>query len=273
MKKIRLDKFLVDNKFSDSKEKAKKEIISGWVKVNGETVRDPLRNIKGVEQIKIERPGGMFVSRGGEKLQKALDLFNIDVSDKNCVDLGASTGGFTDCMLKRGASTVVSVDVGYGQLDYSLRSDSRVDVRERTNARDLKSQSFSKTIDFVSTDLSFVSILKIFDVIQKTLKPIDGVFLLKPQFEANSDEHIKGVVRLEKNHNDIILRVLRELLKRGVSLKGITYSPIKGPAGNIEFLVYYVLGEDFRSDEIFDEIRIEIEIEKLVNKAHLELNS
>ena len=267
-----MDKHLFETGVSDSIEKAKKEILSGWVKVNGETIRSSTKNIVGNEEIKVERPGGTFVSRGGEKLKKALDTFKIDLDGCSAVDFGSSTGGFTDCMLKRGASSVVSIDVGYGQLDYSLRTDSRVDVRERTNVRDLVAADFNEKIDFVSADLSFISIRKVFNVIEELFSPVDGVFLLKPQFEAESDEHVKGVVRVKENHIEIITRVLNDLLEKKVSICGLTYSPIKGPAGNIEFLVYYKLGGIVKCNNILTSDKILPEIKKVVEEAHNKLN-
>ena len=155
--KFRLDKFLADKKFSDSREKAKREILSGWVKVNGETIRDASCMIEGSETIVVERPGGLFVSRGGEKLARALSYFEIPVKGFVCADLGSSTGGFTDCLLKNSAAKVYSIDVGYGQLDYALRKDPRVVVMERTNARSIEKSVFSEKIDFITADLSFIS--------------------------------------------------------------------------------------------------------------------
>ena len=161
MKKgVRLDRFCTENGFCESLEKAQAEIADGWVKVNGETVRDRLRVIRGTETISIIRPGGPFASRGGQKLDHALNVFGISVEQRIAADLGASTGGFTDCLLKRGAAKVYAVDVGYGQLDYRLRSDARVVVRDRCNVRSLTKNSFDEMIDFVCSDLSFYIVLR-----------------------------------------------------------------------------------------------------------------
>ncbi len=236
MKKLRLDIFLTEHELSRSVENAKKEIISGWVKVNGETLRDPSRKITGNEIITIERPGGKFVSRGGEKLQHALNLFKVDLKGFVALDLGASTGGFTDCMLKSGAVKVYALDVGYNQLDYSLRIDPRVVVMEKIHAKDLQKEMFSDHMDFFTADLSFISILKILPAVYNTFDKISGIILVKPQFEAEESQHEKGVVRNPEDHKKILERVASGIIEIGFKIDGITYSPIKGPAGNIEFL-------------------------------------
>jgi len=242
--KMRLDTYLARSGLSASREKARAEILSGWVRVNGETVRDPSRSLKGDEEIAVERPGGLFVSRGGEKLRRALDEFRIDLSGKTAVDLGASTGGFTDCMLKAGAKKVYAVDVGYGQLDYSLQSDPRVVVMDRTNARNLAGGDIPEPVDFVTMDLSFISVLKVFDALMRLFAPARGVMLIKPQFEAEKSEQKKGVVRKKENHLAILSRVIEGLMAKGMVLLGLTPSPIKGPAGNIEFLCHFSLSPD-----------------------------
>lgn len=266
--KFRLDKFLAENGYSDSREKAKREIIAGWVKINSETVRNPSKNIAGTEEITIERPKGIFVSRGGEKLQYAIKEFNINVKDKIAVDLGASTGGFTDCLLKNGAQKVYAIDVGYGQLDYNLRNDDRVVVWERTNARNLKIEDFDDKINFVSADLSFVSFAKVYDTIKQLFPGIDGVALIKPQFEACNSEHKKGIVTKKENHINILKRVITELLEKGIKIHNLTYSPIKGPKGNIEFLLYFQV-EDSNEKQINKVNKL---IENVIDNAHNDLN-
>lgn len=238
MKKIRLDLYLVEQKLSLSREKAKKEIISGWVKVNGETFRNPSEKISGNEKVSIERPGGIFIGRGGEKLAHAIREFKINLSGMVVLDIGASTGGFTDCMLKSGAVKVYALDVGYNQLDYSLRIDKRVVVMEKTHARDINISMFPDKIDFFTADVSFISILKILPAVYNAFSSIKGVILIKPQFEAESTQHKKGVVRHPSDHKDILLRVTDGVLKTGFAIEGLTYSPLKGPAGNIEFFLY-----------------------------------
>jgi len=236
MKKLRLDHFLAEHGLSRSIEQAGKEIISGWVKVNGETLRDPSKKISGDERITIERPGGAFVSRGGDKLLHALKEFSIDLNGLVALDLGASTGGFTDCMLKSGAAKVYALDVGYNQLDYSLRIDPRVVVMEKIHAKEIKREMFPDNIDFFTADLSFISILKILPAVYNTFEKISGVTLVKPQFEADSSQHQKGVVRNREDHIEILNRVASGIISTGFDIDGITYSPVKGPAGNIEFL-------------------------------------
>ncbi|HOU84588.1 MAG TPA: TlyA family RNA methyltransferase [Spirochaetota bacterium] len=248
--KIRLDKYLFDEGFSDSREKAKNEIIAGYVKLNGETVRDPSFIIKDKIDIIITRPENNFVSRGGEKINKALKYFSIDVNESVCADLGASTGGFTDCLLQRGAKKVYAVDVGYGQLDYRLRTDKRVIVMERTNARTISPELFDETISFFVSDLSFISFTKIFPAVRIVAPSADGVFLLKPQFESEGFELKKGVVRNDDDRLAIIQKTLRELTSMGMMVKGFTYSPIKGPKGNIEYLVHYSMQN---SDKKYDD--------------------
>jgi 23S rRNA (cytidine1920-2'-O)/16S rRNA (cytidine1409-2'-O)-methyltransferase len=267
MKTIRLDIFLIEQGHSQSIEKAKKEIISGWVKVNGETLRDPSKKIIGNEKIIIERPGGSFVSRGGDKLQHALREFNIDLNGLITLDLGASTGGFTDCMLKSGAVKVYAVDVGYNQLDYSLRIDPRVVVMEKTHARDIKREMFPDRIDFFTADLSFISILKVLPAVCETFDAIRGVVLVKPQFEAESSQHEKGVVRNPKDHVEILRKVAAGIVETGFNILNITHSPIKGPAGNIEFL-FFIFKDDLSADKNNEKNDLRSEIYAIVETAH-----
>ncbi len=237
MKKIRLDIYLAQNNLSTSREKAKAEIISGWVTVNDETIREPKKQITGTEKIIVKRPGGSYVSRGGEKLAHAITQFNLTVKDQICADLGASTGGFTDCLLKNGAKKVYAVDVGYGQLDYKLRNDLRVIVYERTHVNNLTEDAFNEPVKIITVDVSFISILKIIESMRKLFQDAMAVILIKPQFEAERSEHKKGVVRKQENHNIILSRVLHGLIENDIQLHDICHSPIKGPAGNIEFLL------------------------------------
>jgi 23S rRNA (cytidine1920-2'-O)/16S rRNA (cytidine1409-2'-O)-methyltransferase len=269
MKKIRLDAYLAEKGLSQSREKGRREIIAGWVKVNGETFRDPAKKINGDEDVTVERPGGLFVSRGGYNLKKALDYFGIELSGKTAVDLGASTGGFTDCMLKNGAVKVYAVDVGYNQLDYSLRTDSRVVVMEKTHARDINASMFSDKIDFFTADLSFISILKVLPALSSIFAKIEGIILLKPQFEAESFQHKKGVVKSSENHIEILKRVISGIIDTGFYPCGITFSPIKGPAGNIEFLVYLKRGYGHDSSVISVD---DDAISEVVKSAHIELD-
>lgn len=242
-KRKRLDVHLAESSLSASREKARREIISGWVKVNGETVREPSRPVTGEESIAIERPGGLFVSRGGEKLNHALEFFRISVRGRVAADLGASTGGFTHCLLVHGAVKVYAIDVGYGQLDYSLRNDPAVTVMERTHVKSLERTMFDPPPDFVTADLSFISILKAAPVLVDVFAPVEGVMLIKPQFEAARDEHKKGVVRKKEHHHAILSRVACSLSEAGIACAGLCFSPLKGPAGNIEFLMHFFAGK------------------------------
>lgn len=264
VKKERLDKYLAEHGYSLSREKAKREIIAGWVKVNGETIRNPSAMISDEIVVSIERPGGIFVSRGGEKLNKGLDLFGLSVEGRITADFGASTGGFTDCMLKRGASKVYAVDVGYNQLDYSLRIDERVVVMERRHVNSLEEKDFAEPIDFIAADLSFISILRVAEKIIELFTPVEGVFLIKPQFEAESGEQKKGVVRKPEIHIQILVRVLEGLKDKGFCIKGLSHSPIKGPKGNIEFLLHFLLMQNAGNDSI----NTETMVKEAVEKAH-----
>ena len=266
MKKTRLDLYLAETGLSRSREKARKEILAGWVRVDGETVHNPSKGITGTEEITVERPGGEFVSRGGEKLAHALRVFDISVHDLTAADLGASTGGFTHCMLLNGARKVYAIDVGYGQFDFSLRGDPRVVVRERTNVRHLTPADFSEKIDFVTADLSFISILKVFPVIRDVFSPVHGVILVKPQFEAEHGEHKKGVVRKPEVHRAILERVIRGLMADGMIFLGLCPSPLTGPAGNIEFLLHFAAGTG--EDKSIEEKNLSAVVEMAVYEAH-----
>lgn len=269
MKWIRLDVYLSQTGRSRSREKARREILAGWVKVDGETVTSPARNITGAERITVSRPGGLYVSRGGIKLERGLNTFGIDLAGRVAADLGASTGGFTDCMLKYGAARVYAVDVGYGQIDYSLRTDGRVVIMDKTNARNLKASDFPEKIEFVAVDLSFVSIVKIFDAVRNVFAPVQGIILIKPQFEAGTGEQKKGVVRKKEAHTEILLRTVSGLVKIGISMKGLVHSPIKGPKGNIEFLLHFNCERESGQGAELSETQ-EALVREAVERAHRE---
>ena len=267
MKKgTRLDAFLAERRLSDSIEQAKRAIVSGWVKVDGETVREPSRLLDGLEMVVVERPKGSFASRGGEKLDHAMRYFGITVEGRTAVDLGASSGGFTDCLLVRGARSVYAIDVGYGQLDYRLRLDPRVTVVERLNARNIQRDIFREKIDFLTADLSFISLLKIAGVIRNVIAPDEGLLLIKPQFEAGKNEHKKGVVKKKEHHKAILGRVMPALHGQGLLFKGLCGSPLRGPAGNIEFFMYFVSGSPGPGIPVPDDIREEID--RAVESSH-----
>jgi len=267
-KKTRLDVYLTRSGISETREKAKREILAGWVRVDGGTVTDPARLVVGTERITVARPGGLYVSRGGEKLKRGIDCFGIGMAGRIAADLGASTGGFTDCMLREGAALVYAVDVGYGQLDYRLRVDPRVVVMEKKNVRSLERKDFPRPPDFVAADLSFISILKVAAVIRKVFSPAEGVILIKPQFEAEPNEHKKGVVRSPDAHSGILLRVISALTREGILPLGLVHSPLRGPRGNIEFLLHFRAGDSARHGGLSG---IEERVREVVACAHHEL--
>ncbi len=238
--KERLDILLVSRKLAPSREKAKALIMAGAVFVDGQR-EDKAGAVFG-EDVSIEIKGRTlrYVSRGGLKLEKAMECFGPDLKDRVCLDIGASTGGFTDCMLQNGAARVYSVDVGNGQLDWKLRNDKRVVCMERTNFRYVTREDISEVIDFASCDVSFIS-LKHMLAPAFSLLGDEGamVCLIKPQFEAGRDKvGKKGVVRDKEVHVQVINDVIGYATDVGFFIKGLDFSPVKGPEGNIEYLLY-----------------------------------
>jgi 23S rRNA (cytidine1920-2'-O)/16S rRNA (cytidine1409-2'-O)-methyltransferase len=240
---LRLDQALVDRGLCESREKAKRAILAGQVRINQQVARKASDSVKELDELTIETPE-KFVSRGGHKLEHALDFFRITVRDLIVVDLGASTGGFTDCLLQRGAAKVYAVDVGHGQLAWKLRQDSRVVVMEKTNARTLTPAQMPEPFsgaDLVVVDCSFISLRKIIPAAIALLKPLGKIVaLVKPQFEAGKAEADKGAGVI--TDPEIHARVLRELKQFvadecELTWRGETESPLLGPAGNKEFLV------------------------------------
>ncbi len=245
--KERLDKILVDKGFFETKSKAQGAIMAGDVKINDEVITKSGYQLELKENTKIEIKSLPFVSRGGLKLDKAVKAFEIDLTGRICLDAGASTGGFTDCMLQNNAQKVYAVDVGYGQIAWKLRSDSRVKVVERTNIKNCDpSEIYDENDvlpDFCAMDLSFISITKVLDNIKKLMNPEkqEIVSLIKPQFEAGKELVGKnGVVREKSTHLKVIRDVIEYAESIGLYPLKLTYSPIKGPAGNIEYLVQLV---------------------------------
>lgn len=255
---VRLDVFLVEKGYFDSREKAKAEIIAGNVLVNEKRLK-PGEQIKPDAVIRVIQKMP-FVSRGGYKLDKAVKVFGLELKDKVCIDVGASTGGFTDVMLQNGAKMVYSVDVGYGQLDYSLRGNDKVVVMERTNARRLCKQDFEMLPQFAGMDVSFISILLIFPIFKDILTPDAQVMaLIKPQFEAGKELVGKnGVVRDPKVHKMVIENIRQQASEFGLFLHQLDFSPITGPEGNIEFISLWG----------FDDIAAAIDIGEIVDAAH-----
>lgn len=238
--KTRLDLLLTERGLQESRQKAQATIMSGLVFVNGQRVDKPGTAVPNDAPIEIRGNTLKYVSRGGLKLEKAMQVFPITLADKTCMDVGASTGGFTDCMLQNGAKRVYSVDVGYGQLAWSLRTDDRVVNLERTNFRHITEEQVPEAIDFASVDVSFISLKHIFPNLHLLLRPCgQAVCLIKPQFEAGRDKvGKKGVVREAATHLEVVERVIGMAIENGFSVLGLEFSPVKGPEGNIEYLLY-----------------------------------
>lgn len=238
--KIRLDIALTEQGLVQSREKAKSLIMSGLVYVDNQKADKPGTTISADAKIEVRGNSIPFVSRGGLKLDKAVKNFGLTLADKVCMDIGASTGGFTDCMLQNGAKKVFAVDVGYGQLDYKLRIDQRVCNMERTNIRYVTMEQIGQPLDFASIDVSFISLKLVLPVLRDLLND-DGqaVCLIKPQFEAGKGKvGKKGVVRQPEIHLEVIENVVEFTMQSGFSILALDFSPVKGPQGNIEYLMY-----------------------------------
>ncbi len=238
--KKRADVILFEKGLVDSREKGKRVIMEGSVFVGTLRIDKPGEKLDEDVEITIKENPNIYVSRGGLKLEKAIETFDLSIADKVAMDIGASTGGFTDCMLKNGASKVFAVDVGYGQLDWKLRNDPRVVVMERTNIRNVTIEDIGENIDFISIDVSFISLRLVLPV-AKTLLSENGeiIALIKPQFEAGKDKvGKKGSIRDKTIHFEVIKSVMEFCHDIGLGIYGLTYSPITGATGNIEFLIY-----------------------------------
>ena len=262
--KLRLDARIFDLGLTESREKAKAFIMAGQVYVNGMKASKAGMTVTEKDNIEV-RGSSEFVSRGGHKLKKAMASFPIDLTDKICMDVGASTGGFTDCMLQNCAAKVYSVDVGYGQLAWKLRSDSRVVNLERTNIRYVTDEQIPDKVDFSSVDVSFISLCLVLPAIYPILADNgECVCLIKPQFEAGREKvGKKGVVRDKSVHFEVIQKIYDFAIESGFCVAGLDYSPIKGPEGNIEYLVYLKKGEAENA---------EIDINAVVEASHSELD-
>lgn len=265
-RKTRLDIAVFEQGYAPSREKAKAIIMAGQVYVNNQKQDKPGFEIKDSDHLEVRGNTLKYVSRGGLKLEKAMQVFPVNLSGKICMDVGASTGGFTDCMLMNGASKVYSIDVGYGQLAWKLRCDERVVNLERTNFRYVDEKLISDKIDFASVDVSFISLKLIFPNLHKLLKPDSlAVCLIKPQFEAGRDKlGKKGVVRDPAVHIEVIENVINYALKGGFSVLGLDFSPVKGPEGNIEYLMLISPNDDPAVSE-------GINAAFVVDKSHKEL--
>lgn len=264
--KKRLDILLTERGLASSREKAKAVIMSGIVFVDG--VREDKAGTAFEETAAIELRGSTlrYVSRGGLKLEKAVETFAIDLKDKCCLDIGSSTGGFTDCMLQNGAAHVIAIDVGRGQLDWKLRGDPRVTCMEKTNIRYVTPGDIEYLAEFASIDVSFISLGKVLGPVRALLKPeAHLVCLIKPQFEAGREKVGKhGVVRDKSVHEEVIAQVLTYAEENDFGFLALDYSPIRGPEGNIEYLLYLKAG---RTDALPSP-----DITAVVNAAHEELD-
>ncbi len=238
--KERLDVLLVNRRLAESREKAKAVIMSGNVFVDGQREDKAGTMFKDTVNIEIRGTPQKYVSRGGYKLEKAIDSFDIQLTDKVCLDAGSSTGGFTDCMLQNGAAKVYAVDVGTNQLAWKLRNDSRVVSMEQTNIRYLTSEQIDEKVDFVSIDVAFISLTMVMEPLKNVMKQgASMVCLIKPQFEAGRENvGKKGVVRDAAIHNQVIEKIINYADELGFKIIGLEYSPIRGPEGNIEYLLY-----------------------------------
>lgn len=266
-KKTRLDVAVFEQGYAPSREKAKALIMAGIVYVNNQKVDKAGFELKEGDVLEVRGKTLQYVSRGGLKLEKAMQEFPITLEGKVCMDVGASTGGFTDCMLQNGAVKVYSVDVGYGQLAWKLRIDERVVNLERTNFRYATREQIPDEIDFASVDVSFISLKHILPNLNTLLAP-DGqaVCLIKPQFEAGKEKvGKKGVVRDLNVHLEVVENVINLAVENGFSVMGLQFSPIKGPEGNIEYLIYL----NKSSTPIVSE---NVNAKELVNMSHTELD-
>ena len=263
--KKRLDVLLVERGFAESRTKAQAIIMSGLVYVAGQKADKPGMSFEENCELEVRGASCPYVSRGGLKLEKALRDFGVDPTGYVCSDSGASTGGFTDCLLQQGASKVFAIDVGYGQLDWKIRSDPRVVVMERTNVRYVTPEQLGEPLDLSVVDVSFISLRIVLPVIKTFLKEKQGqvLCLIKPQFEAGKEKvGKKGVVRDPAVHKEVLDDFVALTKEIGFTILGLTFSPVKGPEGNIEFLAHLTLKDDSG---------IEPDTELLVSQAHTTL--
>ena len=265
--KKRLDVLVFEKGFAESREKAKAIIMAGDIYVNNQKADKCGQSYSDDVEIEFRGKAPKYVSRGGLKLEKAIHNFNLDLKGKITMDIGASTGGFTDCMLQNGAEKVYSIDVGYGQLAWKLRNDERVVNLERTNMRNVTSAEVPDKIDFFSIDVSFISLKLLLPVARELLSEnAEAVCLIKPQFEAGREKvGKKGVVRDPSVHIEVVKMIYDFCLNNGYSVLNLDYSPIKGPEGNIEYLIHIKKSDNPSS-------YTEITPEKLVKNSHLELD-
>jgi len=268
-KKERLDILLVEKGIFPTREKAKSAIMAGEVLVEGGRVNKSGQRIKAESNISVIKKETAYVSRGGEKLEKAIKVFNINVEGKRVIDVGASTGGFTDCLLKFGVKKVYCIDVGYGQLAWKLQKDNRVVVVDRTNIRYLTADKFDDLFELATIDVSFISLDKVLPAVYNLLKEKgEVVALIKPQFEAGREFIQKGgLVKKAEVHQMVIERVGEKAQKIGFGIQDLTFSPLKKASGNIEYLICLVKNSGKDKMNNFPQI-----VEEVVKKAHQELS-
>lgn len=264
--KKRLDVAVFERGLSDSRERAKSAIMAGLVYVNNQKSDKPGTQVKESDIIEVRGEQLRYVSRGGLKLEKAVKVFSPPLENAVCIDVGSSTGGFTDCMLQNGAKKVYAIDVGYGDLAWKLRTDERVVSMERTNIRNVKPEDLPERADFCSIDVAFISLRLVLPPVRALLKD-EGLLvgLIKPQFEAGREKiGKKGVVRDPAVHVDVVTEITGFLVENGFDLIGLDFSPIRGPEGNIEYLAYARKSEEPKS-------YINVDIVDLVKRSHDEL--
>lgn len=266
-KKKRLDVAVFEGGYAPSREKAKAVIMAGKVYVNNQKADKAGMEINEQDKLEVRGNALKYVSRGGLKLEKAMKSFPINLCNKICMDVGASTGGFTDCMLQNGAKRVYSIDVGYGQLAWKLRTDERVVNLERTNFRYVSKEQVMDEIDFSSVDVSFISLKHILPVLNTLLKENGtAVCLIKPQFEAGREKvGKKGVVRDLAVHFEVVEKIIEHSIEHGFNVLGLDFSPVKGPEGNIEYLIFLQ-----KSDKPY--IDDAVNVKEIVEESHKELD-
>lgn len=264
--KVRLDQYLTDNGFFESRTRAKAAIMAGQVLVKGQRVDKAGTMIDPASEVSVKGQHCPYVSRGGFKLEKAIQQFALNLQDDLVLDVGASTGGFTDCALQHGARQVYALDVGYGQLAWSLRQDPRVVVIERANIRHMTEEDLPTTFDLITIDVSFISLNIVIPASRRFLKPGgEMIALIKPQFEAGRERIGKnGVVKEREVHQDVIEQVIRMVNTEGLQVQDLSFSPITGAEGNIEFLIYL---RDVVQTAGFDQAKIE----QVISEAHTRL--
>ncbi len=265
--KERLDTLLVKKGYFQSRERAKASIMAGVVFVDGQKSDKPGTMIKEEAEIFVKEDSCPYVSRGGLKLEKSIKEFGLDLEGLVCMDVGASTGGFTDCMLQNGATKVYAIDVGYGQLDWKLRTDERVVNMEKCNFRYLDPETIEDKIDFISVDVSFISLKLILPVCSKLLSEKGRmVCLVKPQFEAGREQvGKKGIVRDKAVHEEVLKKAISYAEENGLIASGLTFSPVTGAKGNIEYLLYLCKDEKLRYN-VYEDL-----IHNVVLSSHEEL--